>query len=48
MTLENLLGRARNLSDYSGDPVSDAMAQESVAYASAFLKDIEAWLQAQR
>lgn len=41
------LRKQRNLSDYSGDPVSEAMAEEAVAYASAFLSDVDAWLQAQ-
>lgn len=41
------LRKQRNLSDYSGDPVSEAMAEESVAYATAFLTDVEAWLLSQ-
>ena len=38
------LRKQRNLSDYSGDPVSEAMADESLAHATAFLTDDEAWL----
>lgn len=38
------LRKQRNLSDYSGDPVSEAMAQDALAQASALLADVIRWL----
>ena len=35
---------ARNLADYRGVPVSDAVAQEYVAEARTLLKDVRAWI----
>jgi hypothetical protein len=38
------LRKQRNLSDYSGDPVSDAMAQDALNQAVDLHADIDAWL----
>lgn len=38
------LRKQRNLTDYSGDPVSEAMAQEAVGHASQLLAMVEQWL----
>lgn len=38
------LRKQRNLTDYSGDPVSEAMAQEAVAHACQLLAMVEQWL----
>lgn len=38
------LRKQRNLSDYSGDPVSEAMTRDAVEQAKALLSDIEIWL----
>lgn len=33
-----------NLSDYSGDPISEAMANEAVEYARRLLGEVESWV----
>jgi hypothetical protein len=38
------LRKLRNLSDYSGDPVSEAMANEAVAHAQRLLSEVESWI----
>jgi len=38
------LRKVRNLSDYSGDPVSEAMANEAVAHAQRLLAEVEVGL----
>src|ERR1700712_1951554 len=43
ITLDGLR-KQRNLSDYSGDPVSEAMAQDALAQANALLADVIRWL----
>jgi len=43
ITLDGLR-KIRNLSDYSGDPVSDAMACEAVAHARRLLGEVESWI----
>jgi hypothetical protein len=40
ITLDGLR-KLRNLSDYSGDPVSEAMANEAVAHAQRLLSEVE-------
>lgn len=42
------LRKQRNLSDYSGDLVSDAAAAECLSSASALLRHVRAWLTAHR
>ena len=42
ITLDGLR-KQPNLSDYSGDPVSESMTADAVDQANALLKDIEAW-----
>lgn len=42
------LRKQRNLSDYSGDLVSDAAASECLASARELLAHVRAWLQANR
>ncbi|MDD1967382.1 DNA-binding protein [Pseudomonas sp. NPDC090203] len=42
ITLDGLR-KQRNLSDYSGDPVSEAMAQDAVNQAVDLLLDIDNW-----
>jgi hypothetical protein len=42
------LRKQRNLSDYSGDPVSESMAKDAIERASALLTDIEVWLHTNR
>lgn len=36
--------RARNLSDYEGEPVQDAKVRECVEWAQALLDDVRGWL----
>lgn len=36
--------RARNLSDYEGEPVQDAKVRECVEWAQALLEDVRGWL----
>jgi hypothetical protein len=43
ITLDGLR-KLRNLSDYSGDPVSGAMATEAVEHARRLLGEVESWL----
>jgi hypothetical protein len=43
ITLDGLR-KQRNLSDYSGDPVSEAMAQDALKQARDLLADIDIWL----
>ncbi|MCE5364986.1 HEPN domain-containing protein [Pseudomonas anguilliseptica] len=38
------LRKQRNVADYSGEPVSAAMAQEAVTRASELLEQVEQWL----
>lgn len=47
ITLDSLR-KLRNLSDYSGDPVSQAMAHEAVTYAQRLLQEVECWIRARR
>lgn len=42
------LRRKRNLSDYEGDPVSDATLAEALSQATKLLAHAEAWLRANR
>lgn len=44
MILLDALRRQRNLSDYEGDPVSEAALQSCIAEASKLLAHTEAWL----
>ena len=44
MRVLDSLRRARNLSDYEGEPVEDAKVRECVDRAGALLKDVRAWL----
>lgn len=39
------LRKQRNVSDYSGDPVSPAAMETCIASAEALLEDVKAWLQ---
>lgn len=43
ITLDSLR-KLRNLSDYSGDPISEAMANEAVEYARRLLGEVESWV----
>ncbi|MCD5991600.1 MULTISPECIES: HEPN domain-containing protein [Pseudomonas] len=43
ITLDGLR-KLRNLSDYSGDPISEAMANEAVEYARRLFEEVEAWV----
>ena len=43
ITLDGLR-KLRNLSDYSGDPVSESMAVEAVAHAKRLLAEVESWV----
>ena len=43
ITLDGLR-KQRNLSDYSGDPVSAAMAEDALAQAQALMDDVTVWL----
>ncbi|MBC3951132.1 HEPN domain-containing protein [Pseudomonas folii] len=43
ITLDGLR-KLRNLSDYSGDPVSEAMANEAVEYAQRLLGEVDSWI----
>ncbi|MDG6401532.1 HEPN domain-containing protein [Pseudomonas quasicaspiana] len=43
ITLDGLR-KLRNLSDYSGDPISEAMANEAVEYARRLLGEVESWV----
>lgn len=43
ITLDGLR-KLRNLSDYPGDPVSEAMANEAIAHAQRLLSEVESWL----
>jgi HEPN domain-containing protein len=47
MIMLDALRKVRNLSDYSGDPVSEAMANEAVAHAQRLLAEVEAGLKHQ-
>jgi len=42
------LRKQRNVSDYSGDPVSESMALEAIAHARALLVQVEHWLNANK
>ena len=42
------LRRKRNLSDYEGDPVSEAILAEALSQATKLLAHTEAWLRANR
>ncbi|MDO9617930.1 MAG: hypothetical protein Q7J43_09660 [Pseudomonas sp.] len=42
------LRKQRNVADYSGEPISAAMAQEAVARASELLEQVEQWLRAHK
>lgn len=44
MVVLDSLRKQRNVADYSGEPVSAAMAQEAVARASELLEQVEQWL----
>lgn len=37
------LRKQRNLSDYSGDPVSESMANEAVSHAERLFSDVDVW-----
>jgi hypothetical protein len=43
ITLDGLR-KQRNLSDYSGDPVSESMAQDALGQAHFLINDIAVWL----
>ena len=43
ITLDGLR-KLRNLSDYSGDPVSETMASEAVVHAKRLLGEVESWI----
>ncbi|MCQ3033656.1 DNA-binding protein [Pseudomonas syringae] len=43
ITLDGLR-KLRNLSDYSGDPISEAMANEAEEYARRLLGEVESWV----
>ena len=43
ITLDGL-GKQRSLSDYSGDPVSAAMAQDALDQAQSLMDDVTVWL----
>ncbi|SER31728.1 hypothetical protein SAMN03159444_03835 [Pseudomonas sp. NFACC02] len=43
ITLDGLR-KQRNLSDYSGDPVSESMAQDALGQAQFLINDITVWL----
>jgi len=43
ITLDGLR-KLRNLSDYSGDPVSESMAVEAVAHARRLLAEVKSWV----
>ncbi len=40
--------RARNLSDYEGEPVEDAKVRECIQWAEALLADVRRWLKDNR
>ena len=42
------LRKQRNLSDYSGDPIPDAVAAECLACAVDLLAHVRSWLEAHR
>ncbi|MNQ84759.1 hypothetical protein D3C85_998980 [compost metagenome] len=44
MVVLDSLRKQRNVADYSGEPVSAAMAQEAVVRASELLEQVEQWL----
>jgi len=46
--LDIAYGAARNQSDYRGVPVSDAVAKECAAEAAVLLRQVRAWLAANR
>jgi hypothetical protein len=48
MRLLDAFRRARNLSDYEGDPIEDATARECVQAAAALLGDVRAWIEKNR
>lgn len=48
MTLFDAFRRARNLSDYEGDPIEDVTARECVDAAAALLTDVHAWIERHR
>ena len=48
MTLLDAFRRARNLSDYEGDPIEDDMARECVEAAAALLADVRVWIKNNR
>lgn len=48
MLVLDKLRRQRNAIDYSGDVVSDGMAEECVARASALVVAVRAWIREQR
>lgn len=48
MTILDSFRRARNLSDYEGEPVEDAKVRECIEWAEALLGDVREWLKKNR
>lgn len=48
MLVLDTLRKQRNVIDYSGDLVSDSMAEEALRQAEALLQQIVLWLEQQR
>lgn len=48
MIVLDALRKQRNLSDYSGDLVTDAAVRECISSATALLDDVQAWLTVNR
>jgi hypothetical protein len=48
MTVLDGFRKARNLSDYEGEPVEDAKVRECIEWASSLLQEVRTWLRAHR
>jgi hypothetical protein len=48
MTILDGFRRARNLSDYEGEPVEDAKVRECIEWAEALYADVRLWIEENR
>jgi len=48
MAVLDVLGRKRNLTDYSGGWVDDVSMEQCITEAKDLLRDVEAWLREHR
>jgi hypothetical protein len=48
MAVLDAFRRARNLSDYEGEPVEDAKVRECIEWATTLLKEVRKWLRDHR